>query len=404
MILQIAWRNIWRNKTRSVVIMLSVAIGILSAIAVMALYKGMLRSRVRTVIETETGHIQVHTYNFRKDYEPSFILNNGNLLLGKIRSLPEVRMAVARSITQGMLSTTTGSAGVQINGVEPATEYRFSQLAKKIVEGNGFKEGKNNQILIGKKLANKMKLKLGNKLVLTFTDTSGNIVAGAFRVAGIYQSDNAPLDERNVYLLMTDLNNLLGIGAAFHEIAVLLNNDDDVKQVQDRILKELPGFEVESWQQISPETELMVNTIDEYSLIILSVILFALAFGIINTMLMAILERTREVGMMMALGMNRMRLFAMILLETFFLTVTGAPVGLLIGWGIIAWYNKKGLDLSPLGEDMLSSFGYSRIVYPVFPVEQLAGVLLLVTAAAFLSSLFPAIKAIRLQPVKALQR
>lgn len=384
--------------------MLSVAIGLFAGIAVMALYKGMLDSRVRTLISTETGHIQLHARDFKKDYEPSFVLPDGYRLLEQIKKMQGVQLAVPRSITYGMLSTSTGSSGVQINGVEPELEYKASQLKEKISDGNGFSKGKKNEILIGKKLAVKMKLKLGGKLVLTFTDSSGNIVAGAFRVAAIYQSENTPLDEINVYVLKSDLNGLLGIGSSFHEIAVLLDSDDQVKMMQKSLQQKFPDCNVEAWNEISPETELMANTVDQYSYIILGIIMMALAFGIINTMLMAILERTREIGTMVAFGMNRKRLFVLILLETFFLTLAGAPVGLLLGWAIIMYYNKNGLDLSGFGKEMLSSFGYSRIIYPEFPWEQLTGILLIVAGTALLSCLFPAIKAMRLQPAKALQR
>ena len=128
MIFLIAWRNIWRNSTRSIIIILSVVIGLLAGIAVVALYKGLLHSRLRTVIETETGHIQLHHLEFKKDYESIFILPGGYNLLSQIMAIPGVQMAAPRSVTHGMLSTATGSSGVQINGVDPQSEYKISQL------------------------------------------------------------------------------------------------------------------------------------------------------------------------------------------------------------------------------------------------------------------------------------
>lgn len=404
MLLIIAFRNIWRNTARSIIIMLSVAVGVFAGTAVMALYKGMLRSRVRTVIEAETGHIQIHARDFKRDYSPILVLPNSHSLLQQIRTIPGIKIAAPRSITQGMLSTPTGSAGVQINGVQPETEYIVSQLKTKIRSGREFAAGKKNEILVGKKLADKMKLKTGSKLVLTFTDISENIVAGAFRVAGIYQSENGPLDERNVYVEMADLNSLLGTGSSFHEIVLLLDADNAVKPVQHTLQKQFPDYSVESWKEISPETELMVDTIDEYSFIIIIIIMLALAFGIINTMLMAILERTKEIGMMTALGMNRGRLFILILMETLFLTMAGTPAGILTGWLLINHYGKTGLDLSAFGKEMLSSFGYSATIYPEYPWDRLFAILVIVTGTALISCLFPATKALRLKPVDALQQ
>jgi ABC-type lipoprotein release transport system permease subunit len=240
--------------------------------------------------------------------------------------------------------------------------------------------------------------------VLTFTDSSAGMVAAAFRVASIYRSENAPLDERNVYVERENLNELLGIGSGLHEIAVLLNRDEDLNRVQRKLQEEFPSYQVETWRQISPETDLMINTVDVYSYIIMMIIMLALAFGIINTMLMAILERTREIGMMTALGMNRVRLFFLVLLETILLTISGTPIGLGIAWLATNYFNKNGLDLSGMGKEMMSSFGYSTLIYPEFPSDKIIGVMMIVTGTAIVSCLFPAMKALRLQPVEALRR
>lgn len=404
MIFIMAWRNIWRNKMRSMVIILSIAVGLFAGITVLALYKGMMKSRVRTVIGAEVGHLQLHDSNFKKDLEPKFVLADGAAILKTVSSMPAVKLAAPRSITTGMLSTTTGSAGVQINGIVPQLEYEASQLKKKIVAGKVFDPVKNNEVMIGQKLATKMKLKVRSKLVLTFTDTSGNMVSGAFRVTAIYRSDNTPLDEKNVYVTMTDLNTLLGISNGFHEVMLLLKNDEDVNKVQQELKRLFPADQIESWREISPETDFMVKTTDQYSYIIMVIIMFALAFGIVNTMLMAVLERTREIGMMMALGTNRLKVFSLIFLETVFLTLAGAPIGVLIGWGTAAYFNKHGLDLSGMGRDMMSSFGFGTTIYPEFPSDKLLAVLLIVTGTAIISCLFPAIKAVRLRPVEALRR
>lgn len=399
-----AWRNIWRNKMRSITIILSIAIGLFAGIAVLALYKGMMKSRVRNVIDSEVGHLQIHNSNFKKDYEPRFIVANGTNVLKAIRKIPEVKLAAFRSITTGMLATPTGSAGVQINGVIPGLEYPISQLKKKIIRGRLFNPAKRNEIMVGQKLAKKMKLKPRSKLVLTFTDTSGNMISNAFRVAAVYQSDNAPLDEKNVYVNIHELNILLGIPNAFHEIVVLLKNDADVRKIQQELQRKFPADQIESWREISPETDLMVKTVDQYSYIIMFIIMFALAFGIVNTMLMAVLERSPEIGMMVALGTNRVKIFLLIFLETAFLTLAGTPVGIFIGWVTTVYFNKHGLDLSGMGREMMSSFGFGTMIYPEFPSDKLGGVLLIVVGTALVSCLFPAIKALNLQPVEALRR
>lgn len=404
MIFKLAWRNVWRNKPRSIVIMLSVAIGLMSGIGVLALYKGMLKSRVRTVIDSEVAHLQIHHPEFKKDYHPSYVLQNGDDILKKLRSMPAIKTVAQRTVVQGMMVTPKGTAGVHINGVIPGQEYEISGLKNKIIDGEGFHTGKQNEVIIGKKLADKMKLKTGSKLVLTFTDSSDNIVSSAFRISAIYQSDNATVDEVNVYVKLNTLNELLLINNSFHEIPVLLHNDDDVEMVKQQLQTVYPTLLIESWKDISPETDLMVKTIDQYSYIIMIIILIALAFGILNTMLMSVLERTKEIGMMVALGTSKARVFWLVFLETIFLTIAGTPVGLTIAYLVISYYQKNGLDLSGMGEDMMASFGFSTMVYPTFPWEKLTSVMLMVIGTAIISCLLPAIKALMLQPVEALRR
>jgi putative ABC transport system permease protein len=384
--------------------MLSITVGLFAGIAVLALYKGMMKARIRTTIDAEVGHLQIHDINFKKDYDPKFIITNHDELLTEISKTPGVKLTASRSITNGMLATTTGSSGVQINGVIPEQEYEASQLKNKIIEGKMFDSLRKNEVMIGKKLADKMKLKTGSKLVLTFTDTTGNIVSGAFRIAAIYQSANAPLDERNVYVTMKDMNSLLATGRSFHEIVILLNNDEDLQTVQQQLQQKFPSYKIESWKEISPETNLLVKTTDKLSYILMTIIMVALAFGIINTMLMAVLERTREIGMMVALGTTKLKIFLLVLLETIYLTLAGAPIGILTGWLVSDYFHKNGLDISGMGKEMMSSFGYSTVIYPEFPADKFLGVMLIVFSTAIISCLFPAIKALRLQPVEALRR
>lgn len=403
MILLMAWRNIWRNKMRSVVIMLSVAFGLLAGIAVLALYKGMLHSRVRVLIYREVGHIQIHDTSFKKDFEPAYIVKNYGTIVQTLRANPDVKSIAVRSVTTGMLASTSGSVGVQINGIEFGAENDVSCLQKKIVRGDSFNAQKNG-LIIGKKLADKMKLNTGTKVVLTFTDSGGSIVSAAFRVTAIYQSSNSPFDERNVYVKRQTLNELLNIGDNCHEIAVILYHDENALPVQEALKKRFPDYQTETWNELSPETELMANTVDIYSYIIIVIIMLALAFGIVNTMLMAILERTREIGMMTALGMSRAKIFALIFFETLLLTITGTPVGLATAWGLVLYFNQQGLDLSGMGKEMMSSFGYETLIYPEFPTDKILPILLIVVCTALASCLLPAIRAVKLEPVKALTR
>lgn len=403
-ILVMAWRNIWRNKVRSVIIMCSVAIGLVAGLFVLSLYKGILADRVSTVIQTEVSHIQLHHPKFKEDYEAKYIVASIDSVLTGLRAMTGVRSVSARTVSQGMLMTGTGSTGLLIIGVDVNDENSVSQLNAKIIEGKEFTDNRKNQIIVGRKLADKMHLQLGNKVVLTFIDPESNIVSAAFRIAGIYRTDNAPRDERLVYVQRDDLNSLLSIEASAHEIAIILDDDNTVEIVAANIKNLYENLSVESWSEISPETKLMIDTTDSYSNIFIMIIMLALSFGIINTMLMAVLERSREIGMLLAVGMNRVKIFSMILTETIFLTLTGTPLGILLTWLIVNVYQTRGIDISSIGGMTMSEFGFSSMIHPAFPWEKMPDELAIVIGAALFSSLIPAIKAIRLKPVEALQK
>ncbi len=435
MILQLAWRNIWRNPLRSLVIIVSVAAGLFAALAVLALYDGMLISRLRTVIDTETGHIQVHDPGFKDDMEPGFVIRDRERWADLLDKDPAVKYWAPRVVSSGMLATPSGSAGVQVNGVISGKEMPVSGLDRKLATGMaaggwrmadsgsrrvdsgrqaadgeswmadsslGLNDGRS--ILIGRKLATKLKLTLGSKVVLTMTDKDANMVSSAMRIRGIYESANTPLDEVNVYVRGTDLAEVLGVPGSIHELAIILKSDDSVSAVQHRYSSIFPGDKVESWKELSPETSLMIDTVDIYSYIIVIIILIALSFGIVNTMLMSVLERRKEIGMMSALGIGKKRLLMMVLTETVFLSLVGVPVALISGWFAVSYYHKNGLDLSGMGEDLMKSFGYESLIYPTYPADKIPAIVLLVFISALLASIFPSLKSVNIKPAEALQK
>lgn len=400
---QLAWRNIWRNKMRSTIIIGSISIGLFAGIAVLSLYQGMMEGRIKTVIEEEIGHLQLHHPRFSEDYEIHWRISASDEIKHQLLNTKNIKAISTRSIAFGMLSTTAGSKGVQINGIIPEEEDATSQLNQKIIDGTSFTKIKKHQILIGKKLADKLNLHIGSKIILTLSDSYNDLVAGAYNIVGIFQSANTPLDEKKVYVNQKELNDLLSLPQGIHEISVLLTHNDSTEPIQQLLKTRYPNLLIENWKELSPETNLLITTVDQYSLIILVIIFIALAFGIINTMLMAILERTREIGMMLALGTGRLQMFGIVMTETFFLTLAGTPPGILISRILVKYYHQHGIDLSNMGTELMSSFGFKTIIYPVFPSEKIISTTLIVGCTALISGLLPAWKALRMKPSDALR-
>jgi ABC-type lipoprotein release transport system permease subunit len=403
MLLKVAWRNTWRSKKRSLIIIASVTIGLFAGIFLMGFYNGMIEQRVNTAIHSEVSHIQLHHPEFRKDYDIKYFLPGGRSMLQKIQANPNVKSAAGRIIIRGMIASASGSSGITINGVMPKEEQDVTALAGKVKEGNYFSSQKSNELIIGEKQLKKLKLKLHNKAILTFQDKEGNIASGAFRVVGIFKTVNLPYDESNVFVKMEDVDSLSGIYQQLNEIALLLHNNKQLAETQSLLKKQFPTTEIKNWMEISPEVGLTVTVADQMVYIFMCIILLALAFGIVNTMMMAVLERTREIGMLIALGMNQLKVFSMILMETIFLVFAGCPGGIALALTTIAITQKTGISFKKFSE-VYSSFGYSDVVYPSLTTRQFGMMMLLVVITAILSALFPAWKALRLKPAESIRK
>ncbi|HMQ49722.1 MAG TPA: ABC transporter permease [Saprospiraceae bacterium] len=403
-----AWRNIWRNPTRSWVVIGAIALGIWAAIAMTGFATGMMKSYISNAITHVVAHIQIHDPAFLEDKEVKYVLKDLPEVANVVAAQPGIKAVSTRTVVSAMLASSQGVRGIQTKGVVPEQEALVSLLDTKIVEGEFLSEAGKNPMLISRDLAEKLKLKLRSKVVLTFQDEHAEIVSAAFRVVGIYDTGNNPFDLANVFIRANDLNQLL-LGAAAdslgypiaHEMAILLDETNQVNSIATDLQKKLPHTKVQTYREVSPDLELYESQMKTISMVYLTIIMLALIFGIINTMLMAVLERFRELGMLMAIGMNKLRVFLMIVLEALLLGIVGAPLGIMLGAATIAYLKKYGLDMSMYAES-LSNYGMSSIIYFDVDPAVYQQVAVAVVFTAVLASLYPAFKAIRLKPVEAL--
>jgi len=403
MLIAVAWRNIWRNKTRSLVILISVCLGLAAGIFNMAFYYGMVDQRIETVIKTEASHIQVHHPSYLANPEKVFKIDNAEQIAEQIEAIPGVKSVSKRIMLNTMIQSPTAGSGVRIMGIDPEKEKAVTNLYTKVIEGNYLDSGKRNPILIGKKLAEKLKVKLKSKVVITLQDMEGNMTAASFRVEGIYESANTTFDEMNVFVRSNDIAHVLLLDEkSAHEIAVLLNTNDQMLQVASLIAAKLPKLEVKNWRQIMPEMNLIESSLDITMFIFIIIILLALLFGIINTMLMAVLERAKELGMLMAIGMTKRKIFTMILLETVLLSLFGGLLGMGVGWMLNIYFSIYGIDISVWSE-AYRSMGFDTMIYTKLSFGTSMQIALMIFATGIIAAIYPAMKALKLNPADALR-
>ncbi|MFY0652645.1 MAG: ABC transporter permease [Cyclobacteriaceae bacterium] len=403
LIIKIAWRNVWRSKARSLVVMGSIVVGIWALIFGTGFMNGFMVGYSNEVINYDVSNIQVHHPDFKTDYDIEFTIKDGLKKAEAMKQWEGVVGVTTRSIVNGMIASPKKASGVQIRGVEVESEASVTHLDSLISDGEYFEGIRRNPIVIGNKLAEKLKVKVRSKIVLTFNDTNGEITSAAFRIAGIVSSSSLNVSEGYVFVRKSDLNKLLGIGDDIHEIALLLTPHFDDFSIVEKYEETYSGDLVETWREVAPELSFMQEMYGQMLYVLMGIILTALIFGIVNTMLMAVLERFKELGMLMAVGMTKIRVFTMILMETLFLGIVASPVGLFLGWWTINYYIKKGVDLTEYSEG-LEAFGYSSILYPYIDPSNYLTITIGVVITAFIAALYPAWKAVKLKPVEALHK
>jgi putative ABC transport system permease protein len=404
MILSIAWRNIWRNKLRSLVVILAVALGLFGTLFMIALSNGMVEQKIDASIHNELSHIQVHRPEFMQDASLNFSIDSASKTETEISSIQGVKAVSGRIKAMAMASTAATGAGVMVNAIDPEKEKKVSMIYKFIIEGDYFeKPSKSAPIVISHELESKLKAKLGSKIVITIQHTSGELVYGLFRVTGIYKTSNTVYDEPNIFVKKDDIISLTGYDPLkASEIGVLLDNVELTDQVEDILKARLAGLDIHSWKELEPLLAGLSSMMDQMSYFLLIIILIAMAFGIINTMMMAVLERTRELGMLMAVGMNKRKVFLMIMLETIFLALVGTAAGISASAVTIHFTGLNGINFSAWAQGY-ESWGFSALIYPSLYLDFYIGMTALVIITAIISSIYPARKALKFNPAAAIR-
>lgn len=403
MLILLSWKNIWRNPWRSGVVIMAFTAGIFAGVFTIALMNGMVKQRIDAITGTETGHIQVHAPGFRENMDINLLLGNCSRYDSLSVKIQGIKGKSCRLVMGAMAATAQANTGVKLLAVHPGDEKNVSNLCLRLIEGNYFEDGKENRIVIGRKLAKKLKTGIKGKIIITMQDINGDIVSGAFRVGGIFETDNANYDEYNVIAQFNDIQILTGILPGFcHEVVLTVLHPEETEKIKNQLAARFPDAEVMDWLSLSPEAGYLVSAMDQYMYIFLIIILLALCFGIINTMLMAVLERIREIAMLLALGMQRRKIFYMIVLETFFLAITGGAAGMAAGYFVSVYTGIHGIDFS-IWKEAYYELGYASVIYPAIDLKTLIISSLLIMLTGFLSSLYPSVKATRIDMIKAIR-
>jgi putative ABC transport system permease protein len=402
MLIRMAWRNIWRNPRRTAVVMTAISIGIAGCVVAMAINLGMMAGMVDTAIRGGLAHLQIHDAGWDQNPELEIrLVDGGSAIARALDAIPEVEHWAPRLRAEGLAASPHASVGVAIAGVDPIREAGVSIAVESISSGTWL--GEPGRVVLGHKLARRLNANVGSKLVLSVQDLEGELTGQAFRIAGLIRAGSRELDDGVVFMRLEDAQTLVGMGEAISEIAVMTSDRALVDQIQQRLQAALGnGPEVRTWEQLEPLLVYMVDSFDSMAWIIYAAVFIAMAFGIANVLLMAVFERTREIGMMRAIGMSRARVVGMVVLESAFVTLLGLSLGVALALlGI--WMIGDGIDISRWAAD-IDAYGVETVLKPALRRRDLVTPIVVGAVTAVFSSLWPAIRAGRAKPADALRQ
>lgn len=384
--------------------MAAVVLGIWALVFLLGFFNGMVDSYINATIESRTSHLQIHHLEFVEDPEVIYYLEPAELFREKLHVDNRVKTTAERLVVQGLLSSASGSRGAIVKGVKPEQEKEISALDRKVAEGKYLDVDRRNPIMISRGMGRRMGLSLDQHLVLSFQNVEGEFASGRFRVVGWYNTGNTQEDDMMAFVRYDDLLELsLLQESAFHEMAVILHDIKEVPAFLSQFSNAFNNARIRSYTEISPDMVLFNEQIKTMLSIVIIVVMIALLFGIINTMLMAVLERQRELGMLMAIGMNRRKIFSMITLESIIMCTIAAPIGVLIGFATISLLENTGIDLRNWS-DGLEEFGLGTLIYPNLERATYIEIVLALVITAIVAGIYPSIKAISLKPVEAIRK
>lgn len=395
----IAWRNCWRNKLRSLIVISAIALGIWSSIFIMGFSTGFVNQRVDKMVQLEVGDIQIHSKTFDFDNDISNTIQNKEELVEVLKNNENIIQYSERFISEASAVTAHGQNGIKIIGVHPKNESEVLGLAARMSEGTFLDSKLVYPIVVGEKLAEELHLKLNSKVQLNFTNLDASQISKNFKVCGIYNIGSDIFEGYNVFVPLSKIEKLTG-EHLIHEIIVKTNREAQL--VAEEIIAKDNSNLIESWNIRYPEISYMIEMMDTSMFILMSIIVFALLFGIINTLTMSILERKREIGVLLAIGMNKYKIRGMIVLESIIYGVIGAPIGILLGYLTISYYGIYGFDLTSFGEGM-KAFGYDPILYLTLETKYYYIYTAYILIATIIGGLYPSRLATKLNPIDAIR-
>ncbi len=399
----LAWRNLWRNHRRTIIMVAAISVGVWAMIFMTALMRGMVNDMIRDGIEALPGTVQAHHPDYRDDPGINNLLPLTDTQITAAFAEADFAGWSSRVRVPGIASSEQDSRGVTLFGVDPARERSLAAVGSTVVEGRNLENTADKGVVIGRKLAEKLDTGLGKRIVLMSQDPNNEIADRGYRIVGLFEANLVSYEETMVFTGKATIQGMLGITDQVSEVAVLGTDYRNVDQLRYEVEQLIgDGAEVLPWQELNAYLGTMLGVMDGFVLVWMIVVFLALSFGLVNTLVMAVFERVREIGLMLALGMRPANILMQIVVESIMLLIIGLAIGNALAWVSIVPL-KDGIDISMVAEGM-EMFGAASILYPELQIRDAITANVVVLFLGFLASLSPAWRASRYQPIEAITK
>ena len=404
---KMAWRNIWRNPRRTILTVCAITFAGVLLVFMLSFQFGSYETMINTAVKISTGHLQIQAEKYREKKSIRFVIPDPGKIIAVLNHIPGVAAYSLRGQAFSLISSQNRTYGALVTGVEPQREAKVSRMKKLIREGNFLTREDANQAVVGRLLAKNLRVTIGDELTLLGQGRDGSIAASVVQVKGIFSSGIDEFDRSTIQIPLSTFQEIFSMGDTVHEVVVIAKSLSDVASIKAKIQTALSAMNLRKplktldWQELMPGLRQAIEMDLVSGLIFYALLIIVVAFSILNTFLMAIFERTKEFGVMMAIGTTPRRLTKVLLIESMSMTAIGIIAGIFLGIGVTYYFQIHGIDFSG-GSELLSQFGITGRMYPKLSLLSVSIGPLMVMFFTFMAALYPALKVRKLRPVEAM--
>lgn len=400
-ILKMAWRNLWRNRRRTLVTVGAMTLALTVLVLYTGLIEGYLRNMERNIVDLELGDVQIHAVGYLD--RPSIysrIENPGALLteLGR-----HGLRASARLLGGGLVAAGESSAGASLRGLDIARDAQVSDVGEHVAAGDWLDAGDPQGVVLGRQLARTLNVEVGDELVILSQATDGGIANDLFQVRGVLQAIGDQTDRASIFLTEESFRTFFGLDDGAHQILVRRPDDQELDAVVDIVRSLAPDLDVKSWRELVPSLASILDSTRSIIQVVFFVVYIVIAILILNAMLTAVFERIREFGVLKAIGWGPGLVLAVIFVESGIQTALAILVSVILCVPGLWYLTEVGINMGALGGASMMGIAFDPVWHAVVTPNTIAGPMIMLVVMVFLAVLYPALKAARLRPVEAMR-